>query len=106
LKAAVFITANPALLEILLTNLIVNALRYTPSAGSVLVRVDGRQLTVSNTGNEPLHEQNLFRRFSRATSEHVGSGLGLAIVREICERYSWQITYGFNDGLHHFTIRF
>jgi signal transduction histidine kinase len=98
--------ANPMLLEILLANLLVNSLRYTPAGGSVSVRLDQRKLIFANTGTSPLDEQNLFRRFARASSEHAGSGLGLAIAREICERYNWQITYKFDCGQHHFTVRF
>jgi len=98
--------ANPILLEILLTNLLVNALRYTPAGGSVSVRSDQRKIIFDNTGISPLNEQNLFRRFAQASVEHAGSGLGLAIAREICERYGWQITYHFNCGHHHFTVSF
>jgi len=86
--------------------LLVNALRYTPSGGSVSVRADQRKLIFENTGISPLYEQNLFRRFAQASPEHAGSGLGLAIAREICERYSWQIAYDFNCGHHHFTVSF
>ena len=98
--------ANPMLLEILLTNLLVNAIRYTPAGGSVSVHADHRRLTFANTGASPLDEQNLFRRFAQASAEHAGSGLGLAIAREICERYDWQISYDFDCGHHHFTVRF
>lgn len=98
--------ANPMLLEILLTNLLVNALRYTPSGGSVSVRADQRKLIFANTGISSLNEQNLFRRFAQASHEHAGSGLGLAIAREICERYGWQIAYDFDCGHHHFTVSF
>jgi signal transduction histidine kinase len=98
--------ANPILLEILLTNLLVNALRYTPAGGSVSVRANQHKLTFENTGTSPLDGQNLFRRFAQVSSEHAGSGLGLAIAREICERYGWQITYDFDCGHHHFTISF
>jgi signal transduction histidine kinase len=98
--------ANPMLLEILLTNLLVNAARYTQAGGSISVYADPRKLTFSNTGTLPLHRQNLFRRFAQASPEHAGSGLGLAIAREICERYQWQIHYDFGGGLHHFTISF
>ena len=98
--------ANPMLLEILLTNLLVNAIRYTPAGGSVSVRADRRKLIFENTGISPLNEQNLFRRFAQASPEHAGSGLGLAIAREICERYGWQIAYDFDCGHHHFTVSF
>jgi signal transduction histidine kinase len=102
----IFVKSNPMLLEILLTNLLVNAMRYTPAGGSVSVYTNESELTFSNTGSSALHEQNLFRRFAQASSEHAGSGLGLAIAREICERYGWQINYVFDGGFHHFTVTF
>ncbi len=98
--------ANPMLLEILLTNLLVNALRYTPAGGEVSVYAGHRKLIFANTGISPLDERNLFRRFAQASPEHAGTGLGLAIVREICERYNWQISYDFDCGHHHFTVSF
>lgn len=102
----IIVKSNPMLLEILLTNLFVNAMRYTPEEGDVSVHANDRELTFSNTGSSPLREQNLFRRFAQASSEHAGSGLGLAISHEICIRYGWQIRYHFDSGLHHFTIYF
>jgi signal transduction histidine kinase len=100
------VEANPVLTEILLTNLLVNAVRYTPAGGEVLVHLGGGVLTVSNTGAEALLAKNLFRRFAQASDEHAGSGLGLAIAREICDRYGWQIGYDFANGMHRFSVRF
>lgn len=100
------IEANPVLTEILLTNLLVNAVRYTPAGGDVLVHLNAGLLTVSNTGTAALQAENLFRRFAQASGEHAGSGLGLAIAREICERCGWQISYDFGKGMHRFSVRF
>lgn len=100
------IEANPVLTEILLTNLLVNAVRYTPAGGEVQVHLSGNVLTISNTGAGALQTENLFRRFAQASGEHAGSGLGLAIAREICDRYGWQIGYDFTQGMHLFTVRF
>lgn len=100
------VEANPVLVEILLTNLLVNAVRYTPAGGTIRADLHRRRLLFSNTGSVPLQEQNLFRRFAQASSAHAGSGLGLAITREICERYHWQITYRFESDMHHFEVAF
>lgn len=77
-------------LRILISNLIDNAVRYTPSGGRVDVALRQEAgwavLTVSDTGpGIPAAERgNVFRRFYRlAGHEALGSGLGLAIVREI-----------------------
>ncbi|WP_353718356.1 HAMP domain-containing sensor histidine kinase [Dyadobacter sp. 676] len=100
------VEANPVLVEILLTNLLVNAVRYTPAGGSIQVHLVEGMLTISNTGTAALQAGNLFRRFAQASGEHAGSGLGLAIAREICERYGWRIGYRFDGRMHHFSLYF
>src|SRR5439155_19032072 len=79
----------------MLINLLDNALRYTPSGGTVTVCVDGSgggvRLAVKDTGPgiAAEHLPHLFERFYRAESsrnrESGGVGLGLAIVKEIAE---------------------
>ena len=90
--ASVMVDGNPLLLSELLGNLIDNAIRYTPSGGTVTVRLNARadaaRLEVEDNGmGIPATEQALvFERFYRVLgTESEGSGLGLAIVREIAE---------------------
>ncbi|MGH7180625.1 MAG: sensor histidine kinase, partial [Nitrospiraceae bacterium] len=76
-----------------LINLLDNALRYTPSGGTVTVRLqtveEGIALTVEDTGHgiEPEHLPHLFERFYRTdwarAKDSGGTGLGLPIVKEI-----------------------
>ncbi len=88
------VVGAPLMLRELLGNLIDNALRYTPSGGSVTARV-GREggsvlLEVEDSGpGIPEHERaRVFDRFYRVLGTNVeGSGLGLAIVREIAEQH-------------------
>ena len=71
------------------SNLIENALRVTPSGGSVAVRAGEGEITVRDTGPglDPEDIPRAFERFylyGRYRSERpVGSGLGLAIVQEL-----------------------
>lgn len=106
LTQPVWVRANKALLEVLLTNLLVNALRYTPPGGEVLVRLQAGELRVANPGTTALQASGLFERFARVSAEQVGSGLGLAIARQVCERYGWSIHYTFDARLHHFWVNF
>jgi two-component system sensor histidine kinase TctE len=92
------IAANPLMLRELLSNLIDNALRYTPAGGSVTVRVrvDGGQpmLEVEDTGPgiAPAERARVFERFYRILgSGKAGSGLGLAIVREIAHQHGAEV---------------
>jgi two-component system sensor histidine kinase QseC len=88
-------------LQMLLRNLVDNALRYTPAPGSVVVScgVEGGRsyLRVADTGPgiaEELHER-VFERFVRLGGGQLpGSGLGLSIVRRIAERHGAQIVLG------------
>jgi two-component system sensor histidine kinase TctE len=95
---AVEILGNGMMLRELLSNLIDNALRYTPPGGSVTVRVrsDAGQalLEVEDTGPgiAPGERPRVFERFYRILgSSSSGSGLGLAIVREIAHQHGAEI---------------
>ncbi len=90
--ASTCVSGHALLLRELLTNLVDNALHYTPSGGEVTVRVsvdeagDQVVLQVEDTGpGIPAGERELvFQPFYRALGSKVdGSGLGLAIVDEI-----------------------
>jgi two-component system sensor histidine kinase TctE len=84
------------LIRELVRNLVDNALNYTPSGGSVTVRVlhdyYGRvavlQVEDTGVGIAEAERELVFQPFYRALGTDVdGSGLGLAIVREIVERH-------------------
>jgi len=98
IEAPILIAGQPLMLREMLSNLIDNALRYTPAEGSVTVRVrrDGEHalLEVEDTGPgiAPLERERVFERFYRILGSNTqGSGLGLAIVREIAHQHNAQI---------------
>jgi len=98
---SVSVFADPSLLDDLLSNLVDNALKYTPAGGSVTVstgRNNGRPyLAVEDTGTGiPEAERPRVRqRFYRMpNSPGHGSGLGLAIVDEIARLYDATLTLG------------
>lgn len=92
----------PALAEVLINNLITNAVRHTAVGGTVMVDLSAARLQVSNSGSVPLDPNTLFTRFSGSGR---GLGLGTAIARRVCERRHWDIRYDFVDGSHVFTVR-
>ncbi len=92
------IDANPVMLRELLSNLIDNALRYTPAGGAVTVRVRAEpgvgllEVEDNGPGIAAAEKERVFERFYRILGSNVdGSGLGLAIVREIAQQHGAEI---------------
>jgi len=94
----ILINGNPVMLRELLSNLLDNALHYTPHNGQGRVTVRARTdeggglaiLEVEDNGpGIPAGERtNVFERFYRILgTPSTGSGLGLAIVREIAQQH-------------------
>lgn len=99
-RNAVLIFGSPLMLREMLSNLIDNALRYTPQEHSVTVRVridhDEALAILEVEDNGPgipqAERERVFERFYRILGSNVqGSGLGLAIVREIASQHDARI---------------
>lgn len=95
--------AAPAEIDLILTNLIDNAIKYTPEGGSVAItnkRV-GKLLTLevrdTGLGIPDEAKPHIFEEFYRAenarTLEKEGTGLGLAIVRNLIRQYKGEISF-------------
>lgn len=93
-QSHVLVTGRQADLRTLISNLLDNAIRYTPDAGQVRISVTREAgqavLRVIDQGSGiPAHErERVFDRFYRREgTEATGSGLGLAIVRNIADAH-------------------
>lgn len=99
--------ANMALVEIMISNLLLNAIAHNFSGGVIQIEIKGPVLEISNTGTGlALASDKLFQRFAKTGASSRGNGLGLAIVKKITDLYGWQLSYFFEEGLHRFQIRF
>jgi signal transduction histidine kinase len=99
-KTGCVVEGDASALQILVRNLVDNAVRYTPSGGRVELTVANQAgqivLAVDDSGKGiPASErERVFDRFYRradneeAGLEDTGSGLGLAIVRSIAQRHA------------------
>ncbi len=95
-SAPVEALGDPARLRQVITNLISNAVKFSPKGGQVRVQVAQRPLevefAVSDAGRGIAEDKisALFQRYSRPATEAAmpGTGLGLMIVREIVAAHS------------------
>ena len=102
-----YIKANRSLLESMINNLVVNAVRHNRPCGIVNISVKQTCLVISNTSEEPaLDTTHIFNRFYRPTQNKQGNGLGLAIVKAVCNYHNWEISYSFKDMKHCFMVQF
>jgi signal transduction histidine kinase len=86
------VEVDPARIRQVVGNLLSNAIRHTPSGGSVRVALDESGFTVVDTGEGiPLDLQpHVFERFAKGPNS-TGSGLGLAIAHDIVRAHSGRI---------------
>jgi len=95
------IYGEPVLIEEAITNLLLNALKYTPEKGTVMLSAkdhgDSILIQVRDTGiGIPENEiGKIFEEFYRASNarklERDGTGLGLSIVKQITERHGGKV---------------
>jgi len=100
------VDGDAAMLRAMLRNLIDNALRFSPPAGPVRVRLarDASCCTVevedAGPGVVPEMRERIFDRIFRGDDPRgAGSGLGLALVRRVVELHGGQVTAGASDAL-------
>ncbi|WP_395059401.1 DUF4118 domain-containing protein [Polaromonas sp.] len=100
---------DPRLLVQAMSNLLDNAVRYTPVGSTIVVEVevmaDHWQLTVSDNGpGLPVgHERDVFKKFYRGRPEPAGAGTGLGLA--ICAAVA-RLHQGSIEGVNHNGARF
>ena len=98
---------NETLAEILIINLLTNAIKHNIDNGSIQITLNKQSFTIANTGIKLESEPSeLFERFKKDKVNSDSLGLGLSIVKKICERYGYEISYDYSKLLHTTTINF
>jgi len=100
------VIASTYLIDILLNNLLSNAIRHNYKGGEVNLKLSDESLIIQNTGSDTaLQVEHIFTRFHKS-SESEGSGLGLTISRQICENLNFTLNYNYEAPYHTFTVIF
>ena len=107
IAANVKILMHPALADILLMNLVSNAIRHNVHHGEIEITLTTRRLVVENTGNAPeIPAEQVFERFKRTSRTNDSAGLGMAIAKQICEVSGLSIHYAYENNRHFTTVNF
>lgn len=101
------LSMNPMLAEVLINNLINNAIKHNYTNGFIAIDLTTTSLTVSNSG-EPLKEapELLFNRFKKSDTNSESLGLGLSICKKICDYHHMQIRYKHEHETHRLIVNF
>lgn len=105
----IHLDVDPERLVQVITNLLTNAINYTPAGGTITVRAIAQPMSPGGAGSRrspamalvqveddgvgiaPEHLANIFQPFYRVMTQVRGTGLGLSIAREIIELHDGQL---------------
>ncbi|HKI47381.1 MAG TPA: HAMP domain-containing sensor histidine kinase, partial [Balneolales bacterium] len=98
---------NAHLAEVLVRNLVANAIKHNEDGGAIKIKLDSEKLLILNTGPAPAVEpERLFERFTKANPASSSLGLGLSIVKSICDFSNFGVTYTYLDRWHIIEVEF
>jgi signal transduction histidine kinase len=103
----VWLEIHPFVAEVLLNNLIGNAIKHNIDQGMISIELNSEFLQLKNTGIPPQSDPaEYFERFKKGSNHPESVGLGLAIVNQICKKYGFKLYYYFENNLHVIRILF
>jgi signal transduction histidine kinase len=107
IEAPVQLQANSSLIDILINNLLRNAIIHNVEGGYIHILLTDKELSMENSG--PVLEgdpERLFERFRKGREESRTTGLGLALVKQICHLYQFDVQYLHQEGIHRIKVVF
>ncbi|MBB4037284.1 signal transduction histidine kinase/ligand-binding sensor domain-containing protein/DNA-binding response OmpR family regulator [Dysgonomonas hofstadii] len=89
---------DPHYLDLILSNLLSNAFKFTPDNGSIIINLKFADnnfiLSVKDTGIgiSPEYQARIFERFYQVNSDNIGTGIGLSLVKRLVDLHHGHIT--------------
>ena len=97
---------HPMLAQLLVSNLLRNAVQHNVPNGSISVVITQESITVRNSGPAlTVEPASLFERFAKADPSSTSPGLGLSMVKEMAQRNGLRVEYTAGNGMHEITVR-
>jgi signal transduction histidine kinase len=97
---------HPALADVMISNLLSNAIRHSRKGGIIHVLLDKEKISICNSGEPLKSTEKLFDRFYKENSSSESTGLGLALVKQVAETNGMKVAYRYDKGQHCFEIIF
>jgi signal transduction histidine kinase len=103
----IVLDASSTLVEIMIGNLLSNAIRHNISNGTIDIVVKEPEIIIRNSGKPFALDMNkIFKRFQKDSTDTASLGLGLEIVKKIADLNHYSIQYAYTDQMHNFSVRF
>lgn len=107
IENGVTLPVDAVLADILVVNLLKNAVQHNVEGGWIQVVLSKQKLSVRNSGLPPkVTTEDLFKRFIKSNQAGSSLGLGLAIVQKIAEVSDFEIKYTFENETHELSVSF
>ena len=107
METTVFILMNETMAQVLVSNLITNAIKHNIDNGTMNIFLNNTFLLITNTGTAlQNYHANMFERFKKDKMDSDSLGLGLSIVKRICDLYNFTVIYNYENNLHSIKIVF
>ncbi len=107
IQSQVELSIDPNMAEMLLHNLLTNAIRHNQDPGTLFIQLHQKGLTMQNSGPVPKFEvKEYLERFKKGQPNSESIGLGLSIVQQICWIHGYVLDYRFDDSIHTLEIKF
>ncbi|UZD23216.1 HAMP domain-containing sensor histidine kinase [Algoriphagus halophytocola] len=107
IQPGVILQIHPYVAEILIHNLLTNAIKHNVDGGEIDILMDESMLQIRNSGKSPSFDpKEMLGRFKKDGEHQDSVGLGLAIVNQICKNYGFTLRYTFDKPFHSIQVQF